>query len=177
MKISIEKILIIAAIAASYAFDARIGLCVSALLAYNLFVGIKPARGYAGLFGAFFNVATENNSFEGKGIRTLATAIPYAASIDISGSTFLRKARNHELDFALLTGALTVNVTTAANFNEGDELYMSFISDATGRTITWGTNIRAAAATLVLGVSQVGLVHAKFINSKFTIIAQVASAA
>lgn len=126
-------------------------------------------------FNALFNVVTENNSFEGKGIRTVTPTIPYAAAIALPVPT--RRAYLHMLDFAVLTGALTVNATDVTQYQEGDELWLSFISDATGRTITWGTNIRAAAATLVLGVSQVGLVHAKFINGKFTIIAQAATAA
>lgn len=126
-------------------------------------------------FGAKFNAATENNSFEGKGIRTLSTPIPYAATIALPIPT--RKAFLHMLDFATLTGALTVNATDVTQYEEGDELLMSFISDATGRTITWGTNFRAASATLVLGVSQVGLVKCIFINSKWTILSAVATAA
>lgn len=126
-------------------------------------------------FNALYNVVTENNSFEGKGIRTILPAIPYAATIALPVPT--RKAFLHMLDFATLTGALTLNATDVTQYNEGDELWMSFVSDATGRTITWGTNFRAASATLVLTASQVGLAYAKFINSKWTIVSQVASAA
>jgi len=126
-------------------------------------------------FNDLYQAATENNSYEGKGIRTLLPSIPYAAAIALPIPA--RRAFLHMLDFALLTGALTLNIADVTRYQEGDEMYLSFVADATGRTITWGTNIRAAAATLVLGVSQVGLAHAKFINAKWTIVAQVASAA
>jgi len=126
-------------------------------------------------FNALYNLPTENNSFEAKGIRTLLPSIPYAAAIALPIP--VRRAFMHMLDFALLTGALTLNATDVSQYQEGDEMYLSFVADGTGRTITWGSNIRAAAATLALTASQVGLAHAKFINSKWTIVAQVASAA
>jgi len=126
-------------------------------------------------FNDLYNLPTENNSFEGKGIRTLLPSIPYAAAIALPIPA--RRAWMHMLDFAQLTGALTLNIADVTRYQEGDEMYFSFAADATSRTITWGTNIRGAvAATLVLGVSQVGLVHLKFINAKFTVLSQVVSA-
>jgi len=126
-------------------------------------------------FNALYNLPTENNSYENKGIRTVSPSIPYAAAIALPIPN--RRAIRHLLDFALLTGAMTLNATDVSQYQDGDELFMQFVADATGRTITWGSNIRAAAATLVLGVSQVATAEAIFINGKFTILSQVPTAA
>lgn len=124
-------------------------------------------------FNARFLNPNEGNSFSDRGIRANAT-LAYAAAIAVPIPT--RKALRHYLDFATLTGALTVNATDVTQYEDGDELYCSFISDATGRVVTWGTNIRSTG-TLTMTASQVALAKLIFINGKFTVISQVATAA
>jgi hypothetical protein len=125
-------------------------------------------------FTARFNNPNEGNTFANRGIRSLATALAYAATIAFPAPT--RKALRHYADFALLTGALTLNFTDVTMYEEGDEMFLSFVADGTGRTVTWGTNIRAAA-NLAMTANQVGLAHLVFINSKWTVVAQAATAA
>lgn len=131
--------------------------------------------------GSRFGYPNNNNSYEGKGLksgndRADFTPIPYAATIDPGVPS--RKAFRHYYDFALLTGALTVNFASVASFDEGDEIYMQFVVDGTGRTVTWGTNIRpGVAGTFAMTANQVGLVKAMFMNGKIHILSQTAGAA
>lgn len=147
--------------------DARLGLGTGVVLSMAF-------------LGRFAN-PNEANSFDGRGIksgneRSDYSAIPYAATIALPVPA--RKAYRHYIDFALLTGPLTVNATDVTQYNEGDELIMQFTVDATGRTVTWGTNFRAASgATFAMTASQHGLVKAVFMNSKWHIYSQTAGAA
>lgn len=71
----------------------------------------------------------------------------YAATI-----TLTTTVRSTVLLPATLTGALTINavVTSAV---AGDTLYMSFVSDSTGRVVTFGTNFKSSG-TLTLVASK-----------------------
>lgn len=121
------------------------------------------------------------NTHDGKGInsgngRADYTAIPYAATINMGKPS--RKAFKHFFDFAVLTGALTINFDDVTMFEEGDEIQLNIVVDGTGRTVTWGTNVRAAvAATFAMTASQVGVVKAVFLNAKVHILSQTAGAA
>lgn len=133
-----------------------------------------------GFLTRFFN-PNENNNFDGQGLKSGneqvgGVAIPYAATIALPVPS--RKALRHYIDFALLTGALTINATDVTQYREGDELIMQFIVDATGRTVTWGTNFRTGVAgTFAMTASQHGLVKATFMNAKWHIYSQTAGAA
>ena len=152
---------------------------VLCLIDVRLGLGTGAVLGMAFL-GRFAEVGGPN-LFDGKGIlsgngRADYSAIPYAATIALPVPQ--RKAFRHYLDFALLTGAVTINATDVTQYQEGDELIMQFIADATGRTITWGTNFRTGvAATFAIGISQHGLVKATFMNGKWHIYSQTAGAA
>lgn len=127
-----------------------------------------------------FGTPNGNNSYEGKGIksgndRADFTAIPYAAVIDPGIPS--RKAFRHYYDFAQLTGNLTLNFASVANFEEGDEIYFQFSTDGSTRTITWGTNIRpGVAGTFAPTLNTVGLVKAMFMNAKIHILSQTFAA-
>jgi hypothetical protein len=92
---------------------------------------------------ARFQDAAENNSFEGKGIRTLTPA--YAAAIAIEPG----KAFRHYVKPATLTGALTVNATDVTGYEFGDEFVFMFAADGTQRVVTWGTNFLASGTVTI----------------------------
>lgn len=73
--------------------------------------------------------------------------VAYAASIDLP----VEAVNEQDVYVAQLTGNITVNLTTAlkAKLVKGDRVNIIFNSDGSARTITWGTNIKAPAATLV----------------------------
>lgn len=123
-----------------------------------------------------FSLPNDPNTYDGKGFYSVSPAIASASPITLPVP--LRKALTYFWDFATLTTAVTINATDVSSYKEGDEIIMQFISDATGRTITWGTNFRAGvAATFVLTASQHGLVYARFMNNKIHILSQTAGAA
>lgn len=156
------------------------GLTLLAALACYVDARIGITTGFLGMavLGRFAP-PNDPNTFDGKGIksgneRSDYTAIPYAATIALPVPQ--RKALRHYIDFALLTGALTVNATDVTQYQEGDELIMQFVVDATGRTVTWGTNFRAGVAgTFAMTANQVGLVKAVFMNAKWHIYSQTAA--
>lgn len=126
--------------------------------------------------GTRFSDTAKANAFDPQGIASYAL-IAYAAAVSLT--TPVQPALRHYYDLALLTGAQTINAPAAmiAQLREGDEIFINIPSDATGRTVTWGTNFRpAVAATFVLGVSFIGVVHAVFLNGKIHILAQTAAA-
>lgn len=170
------KLLLLALTIVAYAIHPVAGIVVSCVLAYNLFTGVQPDWGFLGVFGTRFSDTNKANAFDPQGIASYAL-IAYAAAVSLP--TAVQPALRHYYDFATLTGAQTINAPAAmiAQLREGDELYLNIPVDATGRTVTWGTNFRAAvAATFVQGASQFGLVHAVFVNGKIHIIAQTTAA-
>jgi hypothetical protein len=116
-----------------------------------------------------FSSPTDNNSYEGKGIRSSATLIPYALTIALPVPT--RRAFLHFFDFADLTGALTLNAADVSQYQEGDEIVFRFRSDANARVVTWGTNIRATGTFTVGAAStvHVGIAEARFMDGKIQI--------
>lgn len=118
-----------------------------------------------------FSAPTDNNSYEGKGIRSLGTLIAYAATIALPVPS--RRAFRHFYDFADLTGALTLNAADVTQFQEGDEITFRFRSDANARVVTFGTNIRAAGTFTVGAAStvHVGVAKAIFMDGKIQVFA------
>lgn len=83
----------------------------------------------------------------------------YAATIALATSGFDPINAYHLVNPGLLTGALTVTApvgTTTTGPLIGDVLEFLFVSDATGRTVTFGTGFAASAATLVIAASKYG---------------------
>lgn len=58
----------------------------------------------------------------------------------------------------LLTGVITLNATVTGGSSKGDVITFIFTSDATGRTVTFGTNFVVTAATLALTASKQGTI-------------------
>lgn len=175
------NLLLIALTIVAYAIHPMVGVVVSTILFYNLLCNARPSFGTFGFFGTRFFNPKDKNSFDGEGIKSGSetvdgSPIAYAATLALPIPS--RKALRHYIDFALLVGALTVNATDVTQYREGDELIMSFVVDATGRTVTWGTNFRAGVAgTFAMTASQVGLVKATFNAGKWQIYSQTAGAA
>lgn len=91
---------------------------------------------------ARFQDSTENNSFEGKGVRTLTPA--YAATIALTPEAAFRTY----VQPALLTGALTLTVdVTKAEL--GDEFVFMFSVDGTQRVVTFGTGFNASGTVTI----------------------------
>lgn len=91
---------------------------------------------------ARFGTATEENSFDGKGISSYEPA--YAATISLTPKAAFRTY----VKPAQLTGALTLNVdVTNALF--GDEFVFSFATDGTQRVVTFGTGVNASGTITI----------------------------
>lgn len=125
------------------------------------------------ILSRFFN-QKDSNTFDGKAISSNGPAIAYAATLEMPAPP--RRALRHFVDFAQLTGPLTLNATnivTRGDYEEGDEIFLLFKADGTARTITWGTLIRAGvAATFVIPINGTGCAHAIFLDGKIHILAQ-----
>lgn len=86
--------------------------------------------------------------------------VAYAATIALPT---LRAVNEQDIYFATLTGAATINAAAAiGNLVKGDRVNLIIPSDATGRTVTWGTNIKSSAATLAIAASGKTRVEAIF---------------
>lgn len=171
-----SKLIFIALTVLAFAIHPVAGAIMTGITAYSFLDGMKPDWGYLGVFGTRFSDTSKANAFDPQGIASYSL-IAYAAAVSLT--TPVQPALRHYYDFATLTGAMTINAPAAmiAQLREGDEIYMNIPVDATGRTVTWGTNFRAAvAATFVQGASQFGLVKAMFVNSKIHILAQTTAA-
>lgn len=92
---------------------------------------------------ARFQNPNENNSFAGKGIRTLTPA--YAAAIAITPG----KAFRHYVKPATLTGAATINATDVGQYELGDEFVFMLDADGTQRVVTFGTNFLASGTVTI----------------------------
>lgn len=82
----------------------------------------------------------------------IVTREAYAATIALTPNA---QEVRHVL--GLLTGNLAYNIaapTMATGDGDGLIVRTSFVADGSARTITWGANITANAATLVLDASQ-----------------------
>jgi hypothetical protein len=127
--------------------------------------------------GTRFSQPSESNAFDGMGIRSIGTALAYAATIALPNPS--RKALRHYIDVADLTGATTINAADVSNLEEGDEIIFRFKNTSDARIITWGTNFRAAGTFTVgaLGVVHVGVAKAIFMDSKIHILSTSTAAA
>lgn len=87
-------------------------------------------------------------------VETLGYQNPaYAASIALKLNSFVTL-----IVFQTLTGALSLTAEVARPF-AGDELQLLFVSDGTGRTITFSTGFTVSAATLALTASKKGSIR------------------
>jgi hypothetical protein len=127
--------------------------------------------------GTRFSQASESNAFDGMGIRSIGTALAYAATIALPNPS--RKALRHYIDVADLTGNTTINAADVSNFEEGDEVIFRFKSLTDARVITWGTNFRAAGTFTVgaLSATHIGVAKAVFMDSKIHILSTASAAA
>lgn len=91
---------------------------------------------------ARFGTATEENSFDGKGLSSYAPA--YAATINLTPKaafkTYVKPAQ--------LTGALTLNVDVT-KAQEFDEFVFQFSTDGTQRVVTFGTGVNASGTITI----------------------------
>lgn len=132
--------------------------------------------------GTRFSDTAKANSFDaqGGGINsTGATAIAYAASINLPVAP--KQGLLHFYDFATLTGNLTLNAPAAsiANFQEGDEIILRFVSDANARIVTFGTNFRTqgAGTTFTVGAAATvwsGVAICRFMDGKICVVSTMA---
>jgi hypothetical protein len=121
-----------------------------------------------------FSNQNDNNSFGGEAISSNGAAIAYAATLEMPRPP--RRALKHFVQFAQLTGALTLNATnivTRGDYEEGDEVNICVTCDGTARTITWGTLFRpAVAATWVIPINGTGLAKCIFLDGKLHVYSQ-----
>ena len=91
------------------------------------------------------SVATENNTFNGKGRKSLSQV--YAAT---SIPLFAQGAAIQYFCYAQLTGAMTINAaTTLANLSQFDEVVFIFEADASERVVTFGTGFVSSGTVTV----------------------------
>ena len=103
----------------------------------------------------------KDNTFRRYNYHEHTSPVAYAASVDLPT---LKAVNEQDVYFAELTGAATINLTAGGlvNLVKGDRVNLVIPSDVTGRTITWGTNIKSAAATLAIVASGKVVVRAIF---------------
>lgn len=91
----------------------------------------------------------------------------YAAAVDLP----IEPVSEQDVYVGQLTGPITVNLSAAgkAKLVKGDRVNIVFNCDGTSRTITWGTNIKAPAATLVMIINGGNLVKAMFDGTNLVI--------
>jgi hypothetical protein len=123
-----------------------------------------------------FSNQNDNNLLGGLAVSSNGAAIAYAATLEMPRPP--RRAVKHFVQFAQLTGALTLNATnivTRGDYLDGDEVNLLFTCDATSRTITWGTLFRAAvAATLVIPISGSAIARCMFLDGRLHVLSQSA---
>lgn len=94
---------------------------------------------------------------------------PAAGVIDlVVGSN----ANEHTIYCGQTVAATTVNLpnTQKAKLVAGDKVNLVIPTDATGRTITWGTNIKAAAGTLAIAANGKAFVPGIFDGTDLVLI-------
>lgn len=90
-----------------------------------------------------FSSATDNNSYEAKGVKAFTQA--YAAT---SALTLKAGAMLQHVCYAQLTGAMTINATVT-NLSQFDEVVFHFNADGTNRVVTFGTNFISSGTLTV----------------------------
>lgn len=100
-----------------------------------------------GVISSITKTAADNQTFEAKGDKRFTQV--YAAT----SAPVLKKAKFQEVYYAELTGAMTINADVS-NLEQGDLVIFHFTSDATGRTVTYGTGFAGTAATQAVTLSK-----------------------
>lgn len=91
------------------------------------------------------NVASDNNSYESKGLKTVSQAYE-ATSIPL----FAKGAVLQRFNYAQLTGAMTINAaTTLANLTQWDEVIFILEVDGTQRVVTFGTGFKSSGTVTI----------------------------
>jgi hypothetical protein len=101
-----------------------------------------------------FSNANDNNSYEGKGIKSYTEAY---------GATSAWVARNYQLQhvcYAQLTGAMTINATLTA-LEQFAEVVFHFGTDGTQRIVTFGTGFKSSG-TVTIPASKGAVVRAVY---------------
>ena len=96
----------------------------------------------------------------GRALNYIYSAPAYAATITVAPNAYTTVIRP-----AVLTGALTINATVTS-CKIGDRLQFLFLSDATGRVVTFGTNLKTSG-TLTLTASKYGAIEFVFDGTYF----------
>lgn len=101
-----------------------------------------------------YSNAAENNSHEGKGIKSFIQAYASTSELTLAG------AYKQHVCYAQLTGAMTINATVT-NLKQFDEVVFHFGTDATQRVITFGTNFKSSG-TVTIPASKGAIVRAVY---------------
>ncbi len=101
-----------------------------------------------------FSAVGDNNSYEGKGIKSYTQA--YAAT----SAPVLKPAFKQIVAYAQLTGAMTINADVTA-LKQWDTVVFHFSSDGTSRTVTFGTGF-VATATIAPAISKDARIEFEF---------------
>lgn len=99
----------------------------------------------------------------------------YAATITVTP----HPANAHLLVVLALTGALTLNIGVGTSTTPpmvGDTMKVYATSDGTTRTITWGTGIAAAAATLAVTTAKYAVISLEFNGTVWVVVDAVVTA-
>jgi hypothetical protein len=80
-----------------------------------------------------------------------APLAPVAGVVDILAA-HVGDTNEHLIYIGQTVAPTTVNLSAAAKakLQSGDKVILVIPTDATGRTVTWGTNIKSSAATLAI---------------------------
>lgn len=101
-----------------------------------------------------FSAVEDNNSYEGKGIKSYTQA--YAAT----STPVLKPAFKQIVAYAQLTGAMTINADVTA-LKQWNTVVFHFSSDGTSRTVTFGTGF-VATATIAPAISKDARIEFEF---------------
>lgn len=103
----------------------------------------------ASITNSLGNVVSDNNTFEGKGRKSVSQAYE-ATSIPL----FAKGAAFQVFNYAQLTGAMTINAaTTVSNLSQWDEGVFIFEVDGTQRIVTFGTGF-VSSGTVTIPISK-----------------------
>lgn len=113
---------------------------------------------------ARLNAVTDNNSYEGKGLK--ATLQAYASTSAWVGIP----AQLNIVYYATLTGAMTINATVTGML-ESTEVIFVFDTDGTQRIVTFGTNF-LSSGTVTIPASKGAVVRGIFDGTNIRIYAR-----
>lgn len=99
-----------------------------------------------------FSAVTDNNSFEGKGIKS------YTEAYGATSAWVARDFHVQHVCYAQLTGAMTINATLTA-LQQFAEVVFHFGTDGTQRIVTFGTGFKSSG-TVTIPASKGAVVRA-----------------